>query len=209
MTGKEKNVKSKTKVLGIAGPSGSGKSTLVRKTAGLLEDSEMMFYDDYRPNYDQLTKDLEDLRKGKTITYPVNNRQIQPVKYIVIEEPTGRQRVCMDDKIDYLIYINLPLEISFARVLLRSIEQSTDKSIEPFYENIGPQFKPKFSEKPSKLMHIMHWQLRMYLEQHRDSYLRDHNFHLNDADLIVDGLKKPDELVAEIITAFEKWHRRK
>ena len=102
-------------------------------------------------------------------------------------------------KDDFLVYINIPLEVSFARVLLRSIDQATDDSIDPFYEQIGPQFKPSFSEKPTKLMHIMHWQLRMYLQEHREVYLRDHNIHLKDADLIIDGMKPKDELANEII----------
>ena len=191
--------KSEIFIIGIAGPSGSGKSTLVKKVAALLEDSETMFYDDYNPIYDKLTEDLGELRKGHAITYPEKSRVIQPGKYLVLEEPTGRQRKGMKDKIDFLIYINIPLEVSFARVLLRSIEQSNDNSINPFFERIGPQFKPKFSEKPSKLMHIMHWQLRMYLEEHREIYLRDHNFNLKDADLIVDGMKSKDELTTEII----------
>ena len=78
-------MKSKVFVLGIAGPSGSGKSTSVNKVAALLEDSDTMFYDDYRPNYDKLTEDLGELRKGNPITYPKKKRIIQPKKYIVIE----------------------------------------------------------------------------------------------------------------------------
>ncbi|MBK5113084.1 MAG: hypothetical protein KGD59_07970 [Candidatus Heimdallarchaeota archaeon] len=198
--------KSKIFIIGIAGPSGSGKSTLVKKVAALLEDSETLFYDDYNPYYDKLTEDLGELRKGHAITYPEKNRVIQPGKYLVLEEPTGRQRKDMKDKIDFLVYINIPLEVSFARVLLRSIEQADDNSINPFFERIGQQFNPRFSEKPSKLMHIMHWQLKMYLEEHREIYLKDHKFNLNDADFIVDGMKSKDELTTEII---EKLNEKK
>ncbi|MHA1121389.1 MAG: uridine kinase family protein [Candidatus Heimdallarchaeota archaeon] len=191
-------MKSKVFVLGIAGPSGSGKSTSVNKVAALLEDSDTMFYDDYRPNYDKLTEDLGELRKGNPITYPIKKRIIQPKKYIVIEEPTGRQRKGMKDKIDFLVYINIPLEISFARVLLRSLEQSEDNGINTFYETIGPQFEPRFSEKPTKLMHIMHWQLRMYLLEHREIYLRDHIINKKDADLVIDGMKSKEDIANEI-----------
>jgi len=206
MNGKEVNSnKPLPIIIAIAGPSGSGKSTLVKNIAKILEDSEMMFYDDYNPNYIKLTNDLGDLRKGKTISYPVNNRLIQAKKYIVIEEPTGRSRLGMDNKIDYLVFIELPLEVSFARVLLRSIEQSTDQSINPFFDKIGPQFEPKFSEKPTKLLHIMHWQLRMYLEEHRVFYLRDNKHNRKSADLIVDGMKSSKELTEEIIANFTEW----
>ncbi len=196
--------KSKVFVLGIAGPSGSGKSTLVVKVAALLKDSETMFYDDYQPNYENLTKNLGELRKGNSVTNPEKNRIIQPRKYIVIEEPTGRQRPGMKDKIDFLVYINIPLEVSFVRVLLRNLEQSEDDGINSFYETIGPQFEPKFSEKPTKLMHIMHWQLKMYLQEHREIYLRDHLNNLKDADLVIDGMKSKDELANEIVMKFQQ-----
>ncbi|MHA1503113.1 MAG: uridine kinase family protein [Candidatus Heimdallarchaeota archaeon] len=196
-------------VLGIAGPSGSGKSTLVRKVASLLENSDTMFYDDYSPNYDKLTKDLAELRKGNTITYPIANRLIQPKKYLVIEEPTGRTRKGINDKIDFLVYINLPLEISFTRVLLRSLAQSEDEGINAFYETIGPQFEPKFSEKPTKLMHIMYWQLKMYLQEHRQIYLEDHLVHLKDADLIIDGMKTSDELTKKILEELKSFIEKK
>ena len=196
-------------VIGIAGPSGSGKSTLVRKVASLLENSDKMFYDDYRPNYDKLTEDLAELRKGNSITYPIANRSIRPRKYLVIEEPTGRTRKGMNDKIDFLVYINLPLEISFTRVLMRSLEQSEDKGINAFYETIGPQFEPKFSEKPTKLMHIMYWQLKMYLQEHRQLYLNDHLVNMKDADLIIDGMKTSEELTKEILSGFQNFLRKK
>lgn len=211
MSGKEKQINSEGSeiiVLGIAGPSGSGKSTLVRNIATLLEDSETMFYDDYEPNYDKLTMDLGKLRNGRTITYPVGNRLIHPRKFIVIEEPTGRRRPGMYNKIDFLAYINIPLEVSLARVLIRSIETSEDNLINSFYETIGPQFNPKFSEKSTKLMHILHWQLRMYLQRHRQIYLNDHNENMKDADLIVDGMKAKDELSKEIFDNFIRWIKK-
>ena len=124
---------------------------------------------------------------------------------VMLETITKEQKDEMEDKIDNLVYINLPLEISFTRVLLRSIEKSTDEDINAFYKSIGPQFNPKFSEKPTKLMHIMYWQLRMYLQEHREIYLKDHQIHLENADLIIDGMKTSEELVAEILIEFQKF----
>ena len=96
-------MKTKVFVLGIAGPSGSGKSTSVNKVAALLEDSDTMFYDDYRPNYDKLTEDLGELRKGNPITYPKKKRIIQPKKYIVIEEPKPDYRTGIGTDIHELV----------------------------------------------------------------------------------------------------------
>jgi pantothenate kinase len=191
--------KTETVVIAVAGASGSGKSTLVRALAQRIENAEAMYFDDYHPNYGNLTKDLQDLRRGNHVTYPEDDRRIDAGKVIILEEPTGRTRRGMRDKIDFLVYVNLPLEVSLARVLLRSIKQSEDRDINGFYEAIGPQFEPKFSEeKPTKLMHIMVWQLEMYLKQHRQGYLVDHEANLKDADLVVDGLKSVNQLIMEI-----------
>lgn len=188
-----------TVVIAIAGASGSGKSTLVRALAQRLKNTETMYFDDYRPNYENLTKDLQSLRRGNRITYPVDYRRIDAGKVIILEEPTGRSRKGMNDKIDFLVYINLPLEVSLARVLLRSIRQSEDRDINAFYETIGPQFKQKFTEeKATKLMHILVWQLEMYLKEHRQEYLVDNESNLKDADLVVDGLKPLNQLIPEI-----------
>ena len=190
----------KTVVIAIAGASGSGKSTLVRNIADRLENSETMYFDDYRPQYENLTEDLGNLRKGNNIIYPVDNRRINAGKLIILEEPTGRTRRGMSDKIDFLVYINIPLEVSLARVLLRSILESGDKGINEFYNTIGPQFEPKFTEEqPTKLMHILVWQLEMYLKQHRQVYLVDHENNLKEADLVVDGLKPINQLTHEVI----------
>ena len=191
--------KTETVVIAIAGASGSGKSTLVRALAQRIENAETMYFDDYRPYYGNLTKDLQNLRRGNHITYPEDNRKIDAGKVIILEEPTGRTRKDMSDKIDFLVYINLPLEVSLARVLLRSIKHSEDEDVNAFYDTIGPQFEPRFTEeKANKLMHILVWQLEMYLKQHRREYLVDHENNLRDADLIVDGLKSADQLSREI-----------
>jgi len=183
----------------IAGASGAGKSLLSNKISEMLEDSVEIHYDDYRPDYANLTRDLETLRRGQPIKYPKNGRTIKPGKFIVVEEPTGRIRPSMSENIDFLVYIDLPLDISLARVLLRAIYESDDEEIRNFYKTIGPQFEKKYKEPICRLMHIVVWLLEMYIKEHRQQYLEMRETLKQDADLIVDGMQSVEVLAKEAV----------
>ena len=114
--------------IAIAGISGAGKSVQVKKIAELLENSTTLFFDEFKKNYNELTNTLKKLR---------NQSQHQ---HIIVEEPTGRRREGMEDLIDLLVFIDIPLEIALTRILLRAIYHSDDEAIDIFYQQIGPQF---------------------------------------------------------------------
>jgi len=190
----------------IAGASGAGKSLLANKISEMLEDSVEIYYDDYRPNYVNLTRDLETLRRGQPIKYPKNCRTIKPSKFIVVEEPTGRTRPSMAENIDLLVYIDLPLDISLARILLRAIYESNDEEIRNFYKTIGPQFEKKYKEPVGRLMHIVVWLLEMYMKKHRQQYLEMRETLMQDADLIVDGMQSVEALAKEVVEEVRSFH---
>lgn len=192
--------------IAIAGASGAGKSLLVNKISEMLEDSVEIHYDDYRPNYVDLTRDLETLRRGQPIKYPKNCRTVKPSKFIVVEEPTGRTRPNMDENIDLLVYTDLPLDISLARTLLRAIYESNDKEIRNFYKTIGPQFEKKYKEPVGRLMHIVVWLLEMYMKKHRQQYLEMREILMQDADLIVDGMQSVEALAKEVVEEVRSFH---
>ena len=58
-------------------------------------------------------------------------------------------------------------------------------------------------------MHILVWQLRMYLQQHRQQYLIDHNQNMNDADLILDGMQPKEVLAKEVVKEFRERYEKK
>lgn len=173
--------------IAIAGISGAGKSVLVNKVAEKLEDATILQFDVFKQDYNLLTKALKSL-------------QVRiPNGYIVVEEPTGRRREGMEDIIDLLVFIDVPLEIALTRVLLRAIYNSDDESIDSFYNQIGPQFESNYSEKPTKLMHIISWLLENYLKSHREEYIENRDYFLQNADFIVDGTNKPENTAKEIV----------
>ena len=69
----------------------------------------------------QLSADLRTLCAGQAITLPHNGEIAQPAHVIVLEEPFGRERAEVADLIDFVICIDLPLEIALARKLLRML----------------------------------------------------------------------------------------
>lgn len=64
--------------------------------------------------------DLKRLINGEEIIDPWG-RVLRPAKYIILEEPYGRLRTGMSELIDYSVCIDIPLEISLCRRIIRNI----------------------------------------------------------------------------------------
>jgi len=173
--------------IAIAGISGAGKSVTVNRVAEKLEDATVLHFDDFKQDYNLLTKTLQSLQERT------------PNRYIVVEEPTGRSREGMEDLVDLLVFIDVPFEIALTRVLLRAIYNSDDESIDSFYNQIGPQFESNYREKPTKLMHIISWLLENYLKSHRAEYIENRDYFLQNADFVVEGTDKPENITKEIV----------
>jgi uridine kinase len=128
-------------VIALSGPSGAGKSTVVRNLVARLGDAMALYLDDYEasstypamerwladgadPNQfqtPQLSADLRALRDGQAIRLPHNGQVAQPARVIVLEEPFGRERAEVAGLIDFVICVDLPLEIALARKMLRML----------------------------------------------------------------------------------------
>jgi uridine kinase len=55
------------------------------------------------------------------VTSPVNGVTVAPAKYIIFEGPLGRVHQKTGQSIDYLVFIDTPLEVGLARMVLRDI----------------------------------------------------------------------------------------
>ena len=192
--------------IAVSGTSGSGKSSIVRSLSQALPDSVVLFFDDYRPDYDQLTTDLSSLKKGHSITYPLTNSVIKPVKFIILEEPYGRTRPNMSSLVDFLIFIDTPLEVCLSRVLLRAINESRVKTFQsPHHpvndgslDSVDPDLLLRDAS-PDKMLQTVSWLLETYLSHHRQQYL-DHNSQLiPNSDLILDGMLSIDTLTSQTL----------
>lgn len=83
---------------------------------------------DARISVPQLVTDLQKLRKGDSIERPPGDRfpsnvPRQPVvhsaRYIFLEEPWGRDRTEISSLIDLVVHIDVPLDVSLCRRMIR------------------------------------------------------------------------------------------
>ncbi len=191
-------------ILVISGNSGSGKTSLVREVTALLEQSVTLHFDDYASvsTYPtdmkewlatgaeaskwqtlHMVEDLQKLRHGKAITLPNNQDLVQPAKYIVVEEPFGRGRAEISQYIDFVAYIDVPMEIAFCRKLKRDLNTS---------------FKNNYDE----ALRYVNGMLESYLEGGlREVYRVSNEIARSSCDLVLDGTKPTSELAKIVVSA--------
>jgi len=196
-------------VIALAGPSGAGKSTLLHELSLRFGSAAVLRIDDYEatstypdtaqwladgadPNAflsPQLVVDLHALRSGKTIVSPDTAGCIQPTHVLLVEEPFGKGRDQMRDLIDFVVHIDIPLEIALARKLLRQ-----------------NAFLP-WEQDPDVFIDHLREFLMWYLSVGRAFYLAISKRVLEQCDLVVDGTCSTEEIVEVIVNAVRAKQR--
>lgn len=195
-----------TFVIAIAGTSGAGKSTLIERLVERLGNANALTLDDYQdssvyppvrewlaagadPNQFQTPQFLADafaLKQGKSIIHPVTREVVKPAPCLLLEEHFGRARNPMRELIDFLIYIEIPLEIAHARKILRKNE-----------------FLP-WEDHPDLFIRNLREHLFWYINFGRDFYLAVKSSADKDCDLILDGRLSTDQMADKIIEAIHQ-----
>ena len=134
----------------------------------------------------QFMADVSALREGKPILHPVTRELMEPARYLVLEEHFGRARKGMRELIDFLIYIDIPLEIAHARKILRKND-----------------FLP-WGDNPDLFLQNLHEHLVWYIKFGRDFYLAVKTSAYQGCDLVLDGALSTDQMADKIIEAIHK-----
>jgi hypothetical protein len=135
-------------VIAVAGPVGGGKSTLVRGLAGRLAGSTAIHFDHYERITEQpieeignwmregadlnrivvpgLSEDLQSLRQGRPAVDPLTRAEIPARRYILFETQFGRAHAASGRHIDFLVWLETPLDIALARKIREFAGDSTD-----------------------------------------------------------------------------------
>jgi len=193
-----------TFVIAVAGHSGAGKSTVIENLVSQLGSANSLSLDEYESssiypstakwleggaNPDefqspQFVADITTLKNGKGIIHPLTGRKMKTAAFLIIEEPFGRERNALHDLIDVVIYIDVPLDIAYARKLSRKNE-----------------FLP-WEDNPDIFISNLRENLEWYLSTGREFYLAIAERVRPNCDLIIDGTLPTESITNKIITAI-------
>jgi len=198
-------------VIAVSSISGGGKSTVVRELVKQLDDSVAIHFDDYETpetypknpaaivadgaDFNEvksplLAQHLQALKNGEPITSPKSSEVIAPAKYIVFEGPLGRAQQETGQYIDYLVFIDTPLEVGLARRLSRSMPNSDIEKME-------------IDELKKRLKNVQ-WLADNYLLWERGAYLAQLEQVRPDSDIILDWQQTPGNMAKAIINALNE-----
>lgn len=198
-------------VVAVTGTPGGGKSTLTRNLVAGLGDAVALHFDRYEGQPDntgprdvqtwlrsdahpdawqrpRFVADLERLRAGVAIIDPRDGTPKESAAWIVVDEPFGRVWSPIRGLVDFVVCIDLPLELALARRVLRTVQAITD----------GEQLR---SDLRRGMTH--------YLNGGRESYARVLALVRTEAELILDGTKGPEQLADEALSAIQAQRGRR
>lgn len=128
-----------TCVVAVAAPIGGGKSSLVQGLAKALNQAATLHFDDYEQatrlspaevarwqaqgaDFNSLRAPgfaaaVSALRRGEVVIDPASGQPIRPGEFIVLEMPLGRAFAETTALIDFLVWVDTPLDLALARNL--------------------------------------------------------------------------------------------
>lgn len=187
-------------VLALSGIPGAGKTTLTQAFRQRFGQLPVVYYDHYQtitqmthaevsewfargadPNDFALADLVNELTRQ---TQPVEGAERRPL--LLFETPFGRMHRTTGAFIDFLVWVDTPLDMALARATLAFL-------------NIAQR-----DRSPGAATEFIQWQTQ-YMKNYpviRPMYVAQRDTISAFADLVLDGVKTPDESVARIVAAI-------
>lgn len=202
-------------VIVISGSVGSGKTTIALALARVLGDAAVLIFDHYGTYVEwptdmaqwmdagadpsqicvpRLTEDLLALRSGQAIIDPLDGKIIQPVSYIILEEPSGREREEIRDYINLVVFIDVPQDVCVVRMIERTLDLARWQS------------QGTFAGEASEALVRQLDSVALWLAQYhraRQMYLTVSRRVKAGADVVVDGMLPVEDVVGEVRRKIE------
>jgi len=177
-------------IISVSGISGSGKTTVVAALKERLPTAEVICFDDIPGDllgrdYCEWSAAGANCNEWKLAPLIDKIKQLMAEKpdHIIIDYPFGSVHNEVGAYVDFSVWVDVPLDISLARRLLRDFIRRS------------PARRPL---KMSVHEEISSY-LDFYLTRNRDTFFKHIETIRPFADLIIDGTKPPDENADEII----------
>lgn len=206
---------SKPYVIVVSGSVGSGKSTISATLSKMLGDAPVLIFDHYEqyvewpqdinqwmndgadPNQirvPKLKEDLLSLLKGRTITDPLDGKVVTPSKYIILEEPSGRERQEIREYIDLVVYIDVPQDVCVTRLVERVMDMGV--------WNSKGTFEGETKEDLVRQLNAVASWITQY-QRARSMYIRVSRIVQEKADIVVNGMKTINEITTDVLNAIK------
>jgi uridine kinase len=183
-------------VISIASPPGGGKTTLSRLLSARLHDAPILHYDDHetltRRSPAEIERWLDDGARLDEIPVPGYAEKLTSLKavgrgHVVVDSPLGRAHRPTAAMIDFLFFIDTPLDIALARVLRKQATLAAH---------------PPDRDGALKFAGWLEGYLDNYARFMHRCYVMQRAVVLPQADLVLDGTWTPDRLAESMLGAL-------
>lgn len=139
----------------------------------------------------RLKEDLSSLLKGIQVVDPLNGKIISPSKYILIEEPSGRERDEIKAYIDLVVYVDVPQDICVTRLIERVVDMEVWNSQGTFEGETKESLVKQLTAVTSWIQHY---------RKARSMYMTGSDLARRHADIVVNGLLPIEEITSIILS---------
>ena len=186
------------RVISVAAPPGGGKTTLCRMISAQLQHAPLLHYDDHETWTRRGAADIQAwLERGAPLEeIPLAGFAAKLAElrggggaWVIVDAPLGRAHPATAAMIDFLIFIDTPLDVALARVVRNQAKMAASAA------------------EPAAPRNFAVW-LEAYLENYtrfmRRSYEVQRSTVMPQADIVLDGTLAPDRLAELAMLAIRK-----